>query len=394
MKRWLLILLLLFICPVVQAGSLTIVPDSVYFENVIVGGYSQEEVSIIADYDKEVRVEYEFQGPIKDWFSVNIQENIVISKNAPYTFLIDVNPPKNASVGVHTGYLMLTFLLQQNSVTSAIPSTSIIEINVDITRDEITDVEVGNIIIDDILAGEPLLVQAEINNKGNIFVTPSIFIRILDQEKNNLLIESQINDVTIHPYSSDVLSYKYNPDLSVGQYWAEVVVMIDEMMVRKELKTFDVLNPGSPVIKGELIHLWGDAQKRVGEFVNIEALFKNNGEEAVDARLVGVVEYEGSVYDRFEISAGEIGSGEEKILKSSFKPEREGPYKVSGYVVYSGKTTLTKSSITEVINISNAELVKPIQLSLDTISLLFLGIFAVISIVIIVKKKFFSGKDF
>jgi len=239
LNRFLLAFLILFVLltTTVSAVAITIEPSELFFENVLNGGYAEEIIKISSDSSEPAQISLSATGFIKPWIII---EPLTASVNnaSPAQFKVSVKP-ENASKGIYEGYIIIN-AVSGNKLTGMLTTSAVLITRIKITDREIMQAIVRNLTIPNIEKGSPAKVSATIENMGNIRANIDTYVRILDKDKKIVMTQhhSQHN---IFPSAISSLDIEIPNNLETGQYWAEITILFDGMLLRKELSSFDIV---------------------------------------------------------------------------------------------------------------------------------------------------------
>ena len=228
--------ILIFI-PVAYSVELKIEPAELFFDKVL--DYSEKYFTLTSD--EAVKVSFSTAGPIKSWLSFE-PRNSIIAANSQVEIKAIVQP-QTAILGVHEGFIIVNLVPMANEIT-AISTTTSLKTKVDITDQRIKQAFVRELSINDIEENEPINVKMEIENKGNVLISPIGKIRILDENKQEIN-SHDIQESEILPYAIKDIEVNIDSNLPVGQYWADIGVFSNDLFLSQQTLSFEVLEPGT-----------------------------------------------------------------------------------------------------------------------------------------------------
>lgn len=336
----------LFFLPLISAEYIGISPASVFFENVLRGGYSEKIVVITIDTEVPTDVEIESRGEIAEWLNFSAKE-FKVSKDNPHPLKISVTPPIDMPNGNYTGFLRVkispTGKTKEGYATGIIHPVLDLSIKIEITDVEILSCSVSKSEIFSAEKGDPIILKTEILNKGNIRLKPRIRVDIWNQEQTKIVKTEEFSDVEILPTTKEIIvSEISSQNLDIGQYWAEVSVI---ECYSSQILTFDVLEIGALKSFGELTKILVAPWHDVGDTLAIQIFFENTGEKRVDAQFKGTINLEGKIVNIAESELINVEIDEEEIFLFYFTPKRFGKYIITGRVFYDNKRTFEKSAV-------------------------------------------------
>lgn len=340
----------LFLIPLTSADYIGISPASVFFENVLRGGYSERIVIITINTEIPTAVEVQLRGEVADWINVSA-ENFEVTKNNPYSLKISVNPPADIPNGNYTGFLRVrtspTGQVKEGYATGVVQTALDLSIKVEITDLEILSCSASRFEIFSAEKGDPIVLKTEITNRGNIRISPKIRVDIWNQEQTRIVKTQEFSTEEIMPTTSQMITNQISSnDLQIDQYWAEISILD---CYASQVLTFDVLEVGALKSSGELSKILISPWHNVGETLEIKAYFSNTGEKRFDAQFKGTISLEGKIVDLLESELISVNIGDEETFLFYFTPKRQGKYIVTGRVFYDKKRTFERSAVFNVI---------------------------------------------
>lgn len=344
-----LVLTVLLLLSSVSAANIGISPATIYFKDVLRGGYAEKIVTITIDSSEPTKVVLAPRGEIAEWISFEKTE-FEVSKNKPYYLKIILQPPTDVPNGNYTGFLRVTTSGKSESIegqaTGIINPALDLYLEVDITDIEYSSCRAWDFSVQSAEKGDDVLFKLKIYNEGNIRLSPTIKIDIWDQERTEIVKQLEFSNEIVIPTTEEELNiYMDSSDLDLGQYWAEVSSI---ECYSSETLTFDVLEEGALKAQGVLLSVTSPPWIKVGDTTLIEALFENNGEKNVNARFKGEITLGNKIVQILESEASLVDMGEIESFKFYFTPTKEGRYIVTGMVFYDGKRTFEKSTVINV----------------------------------------------
>lgn len=231
--------------PAISALSVTIesteiTNNEVFFENVLNGGYSEKIIKITTEGSEPVQIILSSTEPIKSWISIE-PISIYATNNSPAEFKVIVRPV-NALPGKHVGYIIIETISTGSKITGAISTSNVLKTTIEITNKEIKQVVVKNVTIKNIEEGNLIDILAITKNQGNTEANINMSVNILDKNKKE--ITSQSNHTLILPSAISSINTKIPNNLKIGQYWANITIFFDGMLLRNEVAPFNVVEKG------------------------------------------------------------------------------------------------------------------------------------------------------
>ncbi len=359
-----------------QQSGTTAAATTAEFENVLRGGYAQQEFS--APLEGRIFKSVLASGAIKDWLKI---ENAAVAADA-VSFKLVVQPPADAMLGRHEGFVIVDMIVMPGGISSTVSASTAIKIAVEITANEIKQITVDTISASDTEQGSPIEIKTKIANSGNIAAKPTISIAILDSSRKEIKQSSSMLELlpTVEDdYSVFVPSY----GLNAAQYFAKVTVLLDGAFIKEVTLPFEIRQTGSLAKNGELIKLTANPAALVNTSAQISADFANTGQLPLSARFIGEVWLADRFIGAIEGAPSAVGIGEQKALTAGFIPKEIGIYKIKAHAEYDGRQT----SDSYIFIDSRTSLKSPIALSLNIAVLVFWLILAIAIGVIVLRRR-------
>jgi hypothetical protein len=239
-------------CSSVFGFSLVSNPEEFFFDDVLVGGYSEQVLIVSTDSVSPVVVSLSASEPFNSWFSFE-PVSASVSSSSPVKFKVVVRP-SNILIGTYQGYLVVTSLSAGNEVTSSVSSSLAISASVKVTDEQIMQARVDDVVVKNVEVGSPLRVYVKVQNQGNVGVTPFFTLDISDFNRSKILKSGMSGLETILPYSSGALGMDLPLDLPLGVYWAQVTVLLGkDWVLGKRLVKFSVVEKGSLPVEEKVV---------------------------------------------------------------------------------------------------------------------------------------------
>lgn len=339
----------IFIVSFVSSANIGISPASIYFKDVLRGGYAERNVIITIDSTDDTKVEIEPRGDIAEWLSFKETE-FEVSKGNPYYLKVVVQPPVDMPNGIYSGFLRVTTegkgKLIEGQATGTVNAALDLYVEVEITDVQYTSCFASGYSVQSAEKGDDIIFKLNVLNEGNVRLFPTIKIDIWDQERMGVVKQIEFSNQMIIPTTQEEVIVRVDSsDLEINQYWAEVTAV--ECYSAQTL-TFDVLEEGALKALGVLLKVISPTWIKVDDTTYIEALFENIGEKSVNARFKGEITLNGKIVQILESESSSVDIGEQETFKFYFTPRKEGKYIVNGIVLYDGKRTFDKNTVINV----------------------------------------------
>jgi len=338
---------LIILTQLTSAVNIGVSPANVEFKDVLRSGYAERPITITIDSEIETQIEIETYGNTSEWINFT-SETLKVSKGKPLQIMVSVSPPYDVPNGNYTGFLRIKSsklgASQEGHATGLIIPMLAVEIKTQVTDQEILECQASNFKISNAEEGDDVIITLDIENQGNIRISPKTTLDIWDQSSTTLIAQKEFYPTQIIPTQKDQFVFKLSSsDLELGQYWVDISV---PDCYSSDTLTFDILEEGALYAAGVLqkiiIEPWSD----INEIVSIAANFKNTGEKPLDAKFMGKITYQNKIIQLIESDESLfIPTGEQDNFQFYFTPQKAGKYIISGRVFYDNKRTYEQSAI-------------------------------------------------
>ncbi len=354
MKKLLLTITFLFLIATIQKASavaLGVNKASLHYTNVLKGGYAQKYVTITTDSRENITLEHEFTGNITEWMRIEPQNKSqqIFSRDKPLRLTVIAEPSENLPNGTYEGELRLLtgeFARTEGQYGSTLKASFSVDINVEITGEQIQKCTAGGFDIKDTETGQPLELHASIQNTGNVNLQPQFQIDIWNKQQTQIVHTQNLTlNENLLPTTQDTFIDQFQHDLPIGQYWAQIR---EPQCENQKMITFNVLDIGGTTDHGKLLRIDNQPWANTDDIIRIAAIFKNTGERSVNAHFKGTIKKEDQVVEVIETDPLQVEPSQTQELETFFNPQQPGRYTVEGRVVYNNKLTFQKSSIINV----------------------------------------------
>ena len=356
------------------------------YQDVLRGGYAEEQITITMGTPNNIQVNFEARGDVADWIRFEIEnEQLIVNENNPGILTVIVEPPQDARVDTYEATILIT-TGALGEVTTQMGTNVVVafevKVNINITDTQIISCTAGGINLNTIEINEENTLRANIKNTGNVRIRPQFEIKIYSQMHEQLIKEQTYRyDDEITPTKTQQIQSNINLELDAGQYWAEIT---EPVCGATQLITFSVLERGAISDEGELLRLRTNTWAETNEIIPITATFKNRGERAVSAQFRGIITKDNRIIKVIESNTLTVPAGDEVNLEMFYETQELGQYQVKGRVHYNNKVTNERGTI---INVHAEGDVKTQKL--DSITLLFSVIIITMTLLIflILRKE-------
>jgi hypothetical protein len=383
-----IILIIIINTGIAQAALLGVNRARLNYENVLRGGYAEQQITISMGSPNNIQVYYEARGEIADWITIEPKEGtLLVNENNPGILNVIVEPPTDARVDTYEATILITTGALGN-ITSQMGTNVVVafevKITVNITDTQIISCTAGGISLNTIEINEENTLIANIKNTGNVRIRPQFEMKIYSQMHEKLIKEYNYrHDEEITPTKTSTIQNKINLGLEPGQYWAEIT---EPVCGAKSLITFSVLDRGGISDEGELVMLRTNTWASTNEIIPITATFKNHGTRTVSAQFKGIITKDGKIIKIIESDIIDARPDEEITLEMYHTAQETGQYRVQGRVHYNQKVTYERGTI---INVNEESKIRKQGIITEPITIIFSIIIIIITtlLLLILKKK-------
>ncbi len=347
--RSLLVMLiaLTILIQLVSAANVGVSPANINFKNVLRSGYAERPITVTIDSELATEIEIETYGNTSDWINFS-SESLSVSKGNPLQIIVSANPPSDVPNGNYEGFLRIKSSKlgsgQEGHATGIVIPTLDVHVVTQITDQEILDCQASSFKISNAEKGDDVILTMNIENRGNIKISPKAVLDIWDQSSTNLVSQKEFYPSEITPTKQNQFIFKVSSlDLDIGQYWVDISV---PDCYSSQTLTFDILEEGALYAAGTLQKIITEPWADVNEIVSILASFQNTGEKSLEARFVGKIMHQNKIIQLIESDESLfIPINSQDNFQFYFTPKKAGKYIISGRVFYDNKRTYEQSAI-------------------------------------------------
>lgn len=351
LKVFVFFIILVFCFSGVYAANVGVSPASIYFPDVLRGGYAERSVTVSADSIEPIGIQISTWGEAKDW--INYSEDFFeLVKDSPHQLNIFVTPPDDIPNGNYTGFVRIMTSSLGESIeghaVGVVRSSLDLAITIEIVDSEIIQCKTSHFEVNSVEKGDDIVFIMDILNEGNIRINPRIVVDIWNSDQTEIIHHVDFSDQQVLPTREDKFLVRVpSGGFDVSQYWAEVSVLD---CFSSALLTFDVLGVGALSANGVLLRILSVPNASIGDTVLIEASFKNTGEKEVEAQFKGRITKNGKLVQILESPTSDVLINDIEKFPFYFTPQESGRYVIDGRVYYDSKKTFEKSAVIEIMD--------------------------------------------
>ena len=342
-----LLAMLIILIQFTSAANVGVSPANINFENVLRSGYAERPITVTIDSEFTTEVEIETFGNTSDWISFS-SESLSVSKGNPLQIMVSVTPPSDVPNGEYSAFLRIKSSglgnAKEDRATGIVIPTLDVYIVTKVTDQEILSCRASNFKISNAEENDDLILTLDMENRGNIRISPKILLDIWDQTSTNLVSQKELYPSEIIPTKENQFIFKVpSTDLDLGQYWLDISV---PDCYSSQTLTFDILEEGALYASGVLQKITVETWADINDIVSILAAFRNTGEKPLEAKFSGKITYQNKIIQLIESDEPLlIPLGEQDNFQFYFTPKKAGKYIISGRVFYDSKRTYEQSAI-------------------------------------------------
>ncbi|MFN7991015.1 MAG: hypothetical protein U0R44_02540 [Candidatus Micrarchaeia archaeon] len=340
--------ILLLSVPAFARTDIGVSPPTVLLDHVLKGGYAEGSFDVSGGTDKSesLLVSLKASGPQQSWLNLS-ESQFVLKSGTAHPVRFTVMPPGNAANGLYNISILVS---ADSSSSSSSSSVSLVPqvaetIIVNVTGEQTVGLEVQNVSLGNIERGGDLQVVVFGTNTGNVRITPSVELQVL--QGNNVVLNSRKDGSELLPTSSRGFSVSFPvQNLSVGDYNATLLVFAgaNDTPVFEATKPFRIVETGQLGLSGEMRSLVATAGS-TEEQMKIQAVFVNTGNGSVVAQLKGDLSRNGSIAATIQGDEVQVPKGGNATLVAYYAPKQAGAYNITAYVRYSNLQTEAKNAV-------------------------------------------------
>lgn len=337
--------------PVVATG-IAVTPGYLEIIDALRGGEFERNITIYNPDPEITSYTLSASGNAGEWISFYKQDapvlpvnRVTILGNSNVRMLVKFAIPQDAANGEHKATIFVASVPVEEAsggsgqvVSLAVP----VAVTIFVTGNQILSGVVDGISADDVEVKYPLRIKVQFHNTGNVVATPLISVKIATQDGAtiNNFTSSEFN---IKPQKHETILLEWDTTgKDPGDYIAHVSVALGDAVIKQEQLNFAILPTGTLTRSGSLTELIFEGEPDLGVLTMIQATFVNTGKIDTKAKFIGDVYHNGTLVDTLQSEELLVAVGNMELLKSYFKPDQPGEYRIKGYVIYEGKKTEEK----------------------------------------------------
>jgi hypothetical protein len=254
-KIFVFTLMLIILVEDISAATVITEPSNLIFENVLQEGYAEKILYIKSDSYTPIHFDISAANLIEKWISFEPESGTVA--NVPVEVKIKIHPPKNTTLGIYEGYIIISTTSSGSEITTSVVTSTDLKIKISLTESRIEQIVVKDVKIDNIEQDSPINISVVAENQGNVEQSPFFRTEILDESKNNVILSTQPIFDSILPSATKELKSSLLNKLPIGKYWAHTTVFLNNNILRNQISPFNVVEKGTlPKEEAESIKIY------------------------------------------------------------------------------------------------------------------------------------------
>jgi hypothetical protein len=236
-------LLALAIIPAVSAGTLNvgISPTSILEDRLLPGSQVERTIQLSQSGEtQDLMVTIEIPPALAVWLTI-VNDTFMLPSDRSITLLaFHIDIPSD-SQGTRNGTIAIKVRPRQASDIGT-ELVFPVHVNMTVVGEEISDYQIKHISIPETRQGTPLLVNLDIDNKGNIPARPdSIILHIADNHNKSTLMTLESTTIRpVPPLTKTTTTVAFTTNLAPGQYLATVRPFSNGSALGDENILFDI----------------------------------------------------------------------------------------------------------------------------------------------------------
>lgn len=219
-------------------------PSNIYHEYLKPGGHFEQKITLSRsdpDEDLEVIVEPVLEE-MRDWFKFEPGMKFTFPKGQQriaLTAIIDV--PEDAPYKTYQGIIRVKAMTSEGvSGGVAVVKGARVDVELVTTKVNVTEMEIKQMKMKDVVGGETLKMEVEATNKGNTEVAPTARVKLMNLQMQTLE-ELEDDDIgVLKPNETKIMVAEFETKLGQGEYFAEATVLGAGVVARKERLVFRI----------------------------------------------------------------------------------------------------------------------------------------------------------
>lgn len=335
----------------VSSAGLGVAPGQIIMNDRLKGTSYLKSIRLFNSGEEPVTFELNATGDIKTWVKMYLPHNLTtpidnVSVYGKEEILLRFTIPEDIANGNYNGKVNVKAISAEEISDTTGGTVNIVfpvNISIEVTGTQILTGKVTNINIYDIETKQPLVIEVGFLNTGNVIATPLIEVTINDNS-GKFVDRFNYSNTDVDIDSDELIIVEQNiTNLDIGNYTAEVKVILDEDVIKQQNLSFSVLPQGTLVPKGEIIDLYYLGEAIIDETIIIKAQYKNTGIIPTVAKFVTEVYRNNELIDTLQnppetVQQPTIRINETHNFTIYYKLTESGSYNLKAYVMLNENT--------------------------------------------------------
>ncbi len=230
----------------------------------LVPGAQFEQTIILTqpEASRPLGIDIDMQVPeiIKDWIIIEPGMRFTIPEGKrQYPMKITVNVPKDAAYETYLGDIIVLAVTGGGGGQVSIITGAAVKVKLRVSGEEFSDFKLKRVKVPDIEEGDPIKVEIELKNLGNVKIRPSkVYLEIYDQYHKTILKRGEAGEMNfIAPFKTGKVIAKMPVKLEIDEYWAEIEIYKEDELILKDKRIFQIVEKGTlGLILGLAVWVW------------------------------------------------------------------------------------------------------------------------------------------
>lgn len=262
-------------------------PTNIYNEYLKPGASFERTVTLSRSdpiEDLDILIEPSL-GEIDSWFKFEPGLKFKFPRGASrITFKVIVNVPEGASYRGYEGVIRVKAMKSGQEVQGvSIVKGARLDVDLVTTELNISELNIKSLKMLDSVDGEPLKLEIEAENVGNVEISPSAKIVIKNLQMEDLEEHDASGFGSVKANETKTLTAMFNSALPEGEYFVEASVLVNKDVIRKERLVFR--------INGEVAQTDNDGKNENRFLASATSFITDHGKTVLYIALLSIVIY-------------------------------------------------------------------------------------------------------
>jgi hypothetical protein len=342
MKYLLYVMLFVLVATSTLASSgLGMSPSIIQQENLVRGNSYTKFVKVVNLDEVDQTVSMELSGDGAEWVTIidtdtnqPVAEVFGVTATEQKTFAFQLDIPEDAANGFYQGRIQIQPSAQKPGETVSLIVRTVYQFSV--TGTEVKGGVVNSMVTQDTEAGQPLRIQYDFENTGNIRIAPTAEVTI---SKDGTVVDTFTElGIEVQKGLQKVQTLEWDTEnRGTGLFTAEVTISLEGEEIATQTLPFSVEAGGTfeaEVLTGkpEAPSVWEEDKLQ-----KVTVQFHNIGKVDVMAKASSEVLLDGELQDVVASEQLNVKAGASETLTLYYKPSSPGKYELHSKVLYNGE---------------------------------------------------------